>query len=111
MTGKAAQPQLPPTIESVFQVINASKALPDPSLVHRLVWPFLISSCMAVKEIRSSFRDLAFAACLDCPSTGTAYTSLSVMEECWRLHDLKKWPVSSDWLTAMRSLGVKVLPV
>lgn len=105
-----AHPDLPEIRESVSKSVKAFQALPDPTWVRHLVWPFCIAGCMATVDRQDVFRDIATAANLDGQIFGNFEKALAIMERCWegRQHQAKGGNVW-DWKTSMDSLGQMVL--
>ncbi|KAG0652011.1 pestheic acid cluster transcriptional regulator 3 [Hyphodiscus hymeniophilus] len=101
-------PQLRESISGVSSTLAALRALPEPNLLRKTVWPFCIAGCMARVEHRQEFRELASAVDINPSVFGSSWKALEVMENCWRLRDEGG---SVDWLGAMDDLGYRVLLV
>jgi hypothetical protein len=95
----------------VQQSITSLAALPGRLLI-RVCWPFTIVGCMARKEQQHVFRDMIAKALEEKQLIGMSWKGLLVMEECWRLREAcQSQTADCDWLTAMQSLGQRILLV
>jgi hypothetical protein len=55
-------PEAKDIARSVRDTLSSLSVFPDPKLLRNTVWPFCIAGCMATKEQRQAFTDLAIAA-------------------------------------------------
>jgi C6 transcription factor Pro1 len=104
-----ALPELPEIKESVMNTIRALKLMPDPSEIESLVWPFCITSCLALEGQRNFFEDLISASKINESSCGNLWKAFMVVRECWKMRD--RHPGNFDWTAAMDSLGYRILLV
>lgn len=78
-------------------------------LVMRIHWPYTISGCMATNVSQhEKFRWILGKTMQQCQPPGVTWKGLMVMEECWRLRQMRGDP-SVTWRDAMDSLGARVL--
>jgi hypothetical protein len=105
-----SDPEIPEIQKGVSRTMAALRVLKDEDLVRNLQWPICIAGSMATMDQESFWRDLVSSVSRERWSFGYPIEVLEVMEECWRLR--KSQPGTSiDWMTAMKSLDIKVLLV
>ena len=102
-------PDIPEVSQGVKNTLAALKELPEPKYLRHAVWPFCIAGCMATKDWRQSFRDLASGAGIHLGIFGTAGRAMEVMETCWKIRDEGVFPIGCDWLDAMNWMGQRIL--
>lgn len=103
-------PEAKDIARSVRDTLGSFTAFPDPKLLQNAVWPFCIAGCMATKEHRQAFTDLAITAGIHRDIFGTSWKAFEVMETCWRMRDESEADGKHcDWLDAMNRLGHQVL--
>lgn len=105
-----ADPEIPEIHKSVSQTMTALNVLKNKDLVRNLQWPICIAGSMATMGQESFWRDLVCSVSRERWTFGYSNEVLEVMEEAWRLR--KSQPGTSiNWMTAMKSLDIKVLLV
>lgn len=97
-----AHPGLNEIQQSVFRTMTVLGNLPDPALLHYMVWPFCVTGCLASKEIQGELRELARSAGVSETGSRGLWKALQIIEDCWNGE-------SQDWAAAMLRLGDKVL--
>jgi hypothetical protein len=102
-----AYPELPEIRESVTRTLTALAGLPERLLI-RISWPFAITGCMALGDEQGLFRNWVLKAMQAGTSIGTVWKGLMVVEECWRINRMQVG-CEVSWITAMKSLGYKIL--
>jgi hypothetical protein len=77
-------------------------------LLIRVNWPFTITGCLADRALHERYRGLVARLVAERRPLGMTWKGLMVIEECWRLRELRP---NCDWQAAMKSLGKRVLLV
>lgn len=104
----------PALIEDVHNKIgaclNKMESLPA-RLFMRVHWPYTIAGCTSTSETQhQKFRRLFARTMQQSQPPGVTWKGLLVMEECWRLRDVRGWP-GIGWREAMISLNARILLV
>jgi hypothetical protein len=107
VTVSGAYPWFPKVRVSVTRTLAALVALPEGLLI-RVSWPFAVTGCMVLEEKQDVVREVVFRAARAGINTGTIWKGMVVIEECWRLRG-GKVNAEVSWVTAMKSLGEKIL--
>jgi hypothetical protein len=105
-------PEIPEIQQGVSRTMTALDALKDKDLVRNLLWPICIAGCMAMSEDEGYWRDLISNVKWQKWSFGYPSKVLMVMEECWSLRKCQpKTVLGVNWMTAMKSLDMRILLV
>ncbi|KAH8805306.1 fungal-specific transcription factor domain-containing protein [Xylogone sp. PMI_703] len=105
-----AYPHLPSIRDNVTRTIEAVQALPDPHLIHGMLWPFCVAGCMATEQDQETFEKFT-RFCNPVHAVFGIVKATVIIEECWRLRKLDPGSGAVDWRTAMKSLKLHVLLV
>ena len=112
VTISGAYPGIPEVQRGVARTMVAIDKLEDKSLVRNLLWPVCIAGCMATEEHEPYWRALLSSAGNERWVFGYPSKILLIMEECWKLRRSQAGTaVAVDWMTAMKSLDMKLLLV
>lgn len=107
-----ANPDLPEIHQNVSRAIAAFQALSNPNLVRGLAWPMCIAGCMASREQRNCFRDIASRNNIDRFAFGSSKHAFNIMEECWKMQDSDDQENgATTWKDAMKKLNLTILLV
>ena len=112
VTISGAYPGIPEIQRGVSRTMTALDELDDISMVRNLLWPVCIAGCMATEEHEPYWRDLLSIAGNERWAFGYPSQILLIMEECWKLRRSQPGTaVAVDWMTAMKSLDMRLLLV
>ncbi|KIV79404.1 hypothetical protein PV11_06966 [Exophiala sideris] len=88
-------------------VLQKLEELPT-RLVIRVCWPYTIAGCMSIVEYHGRFRQIVARTMQQSQPPGMTWKGLMVMEECWRLRQIRG-NSNVGWREAMESLDARVL--
>ena len=101
-----SQPEMDQTL--IDLCLHKLEALPT-HLVMRITWPYTIAGCMSSSESQHArFRWIVGRAMQEAQPPGVSWKGLIIMEECWRLRQVKG-DKRIGWREAMESFGARVL--
>lgn len=104
-----AHPNLTEITDSVSRTIEAFEAFDDMDLLQNVIWPFCITGCLVPEERQSAFKDLIPPKFLEGGLAGNVTQAWRIVERCWQ--DRKGGLSSPDWISAMDSIGQRILLV
>lgn len=103
-----AFPELLEIRKTVAQTLCQMQRISDPHILLNLIWPLLITGCMASKRQQSQFLKIIEDNCERWKKeNGTFNKTLQIVKTAWNLREGGE--KNCDWSSAMKKLGYQIL--